>query len=210
MPRPLAPFLAVMMPALIAAPAAATPAPGDVLPTVAIVDLDGKSRALPDPSVAVIVIYEDDNAGSQNARASSFIDKITDLPVNRGKVEALPVADLAKWNWWPAKKYALAEVKKIAARELTTIYLDWSAAVRKAWKLQKGRSGIIVLDKAGTVRFAAEGPLSEAQIGQLLAAVTALGATVPDLAGVRATVRHDDVKEQVPEQVKTKFPDARE
>lgn len=171
-------------------PAGATPAAGEALPQVAFEDLEGRRRTLPDPRTPVVVIYEDSKAGEQNLRAADLIDRTTDLPVNRGKIEAVAIADLAKWNWWPAKKFALAEVKKVAAKEQTPIYADWSGAVRKAWRLTRGKSGILVIGADGRVRFAGEGPLSEQQISQLTAAMSGLGVTVAGSGGGGGEVRH--------------------
>src|SRR5690349_8580528 len=101
--------------ALLVAPLAAlaTPPAGQLLAPVVIEDLDGKTRELPDRSVPIVLIYEDANAGSQNVRASALVDKVSGNPANKGKVEAVVVADVAKWNWWPAKKFAIKEMRRI-------------------------------------------------------------------------------------------------
>jgi hypothetical protein len=202
--------LAVVVALALAPAARATPPAGATLPAVTVDDQDGKPRALPDRRIPVIIIYEDAKAGPQNARASNLIDKISDNAANKKVVEALPVADLGKWNWWPARHFALAEVKRIATKERTTIYCDWTAAVRKSWQLKKGLSGILVLDTDGKVRFAGEGPLTDRQIHELLVAVQSLGAWVPDPAAVTAKVKHEQVKQEIPEEVKQKVPEARE
>lgn len=190
---------------LLPLPVAGTPAAGEALPPVAFEDLEGRKRTLPDPRAPVVVIYEDSKSGDQNLRAADLIDRTTDLPANRGKIEAVAIADLAKWNWWPAKKFALAEVKKVAAREQTPIYADWSGAVRKAWRLTRGKSGILVIGTDGRVRFAGEGPLSEQQLAQLTAALGGLGVTVATPgAGGAGPVRH-----RAPEEEK-KVPDPKE
>jgi hypothetical protein len=170
--------------------ARAIPTTGDTLPTVTVEGTDGKPRALPDKKIATVVIYEDQNAGKQNMRAGTLIDKTTSRTENNGKLEAVAVADLGKWNWWPAKKFALAEVKKISAKERYMIWMDWTANVRKTWRLTKGKSGILVLGTDGRVRFAGEGPLSDEQIHALAQAMTELGAKVPDPASVSPELKH--------------------
>jgi hypothetical protein len=162
----------------ISAPANATPSSGTSLPPVTVEDTAGGRRTFPEPKrPPVLLIYEDQNAGAQNQRARDTVGKITDRPENQGRLELFAVADLEKWNWWPARKYALADLQKIAKKEDAVIYCDWKGAMRKAWGLQKGKSGFVLLGSDGKVRFAGEGPLGEAQIRELVAQLAALGLT---------------------------------
>ena len=177
--RPLRLRWLALLGLLATAPAAATPQTGEILPEVTVDGSDGSQRQLPDRRIATVVIYEDSDAGKQNLRAAALIDATTDLVENKAKLEAVAVADLEKWNFWPARKFALAEVKKVAAKERSTIYVDLKAGLRRAWKLSKHKSGILVLGTDGRVRFAAEGPLSDGQIDDLKKALQSLGVSLP-------------------------------
>ncbi len=168
----------------------AAPRVGQTLPDVSVQDLDGKSRTLPDKTIAVVIIYEDSNAGKQNARASDLIDRTTDVADNKSKIEAVAVADVAKWNWWPAKRFATKEMKKIEIKERCTLFTDWHGGVRKAWGLDKGKSGILVVGTDGVVHFVGQGPLTDAQLVELRAAMIGLGVTVPT-PNADAASKHD-------------------
>jgi hypothetical protein len=165
--------------ALLLAPAvaAALPPAGAPAPTVAVEDTTGQHRALPDAHLPIVVLYEDQAAEKQNVKARELLGGFTDKPQNRAKFEFLAVADLEKWNWWPARKYALADLQKIAKRENTTLWCDWKGAVRRGWGLTRSKSAILVIDTDGKVRFSGEGTLSEAQLKDLAARLIELGAT---------------------------------
>jgi predicted transcriptional regulator len=87
----------------------------------------------------------------------------------------MAVADLEKWNWFPAHTYAVKEMHKIEKKEDCTLYADWHGIVRKTWKLTKAKSGIILLDAEGVVRFFGEGPLKPEQTDDLVKQLGALG-----------------------------------
>ena len=82
---------------------------------------------------------------------------------------------VAAWNWWPAKRYVLADLKQIARRENTTLFADWTAALRNAWHLQPHQSVLILSSANGTVLFASSGPLDAAQLAALVAHLKSLG-----------------------------------
>src|SRR5262249_55024375 len=89
-----------------------------------------------------------------------------------------------------AKKFAAAEVKKIAAKEHYMIWSDWTAQVRKTWGLTKGKSAIVVLGTDGRVRFAGEGSLSDDQLHALIQAMSDLGAQVHAPSTLSPELKH--------------------
>ena len=160
---------------LFATSAGAVPLPNTKAPSLRVEDLAGGSIALTDDHVVTLVIYEDQKAGTQNQKVRDRIGPITDRPENRDKLRLLAVADLERWDFWPAKKYVIEDLHKISKKENTPIYCDWKGRVRREWGLTRGRSGVILLDTHGIFRFAAEGPLDDGQIEQLVARLSELG-----------------------------------
>jgi Bacterial protein of unknown function (YtfJ_HI0045) len=159
-------------------PVWALPAAGAALARVDVDDVAaGKRRPLPDAH-AVLVMYEDKDAQTQNERARAVLGRINDRAENRAKFEFVAVADVAAWNWWPAKRYVLADLKKIARRENTPVFADWTGALRKAWGLVAHKSTLVLAGADGKVRFAGEGTLSPAQLAALVAELKALGCNV--------------------------------
>jgi len=158
--------------------ASALPPVGAVAPRVEVENVAARAmRPLPDAR-PVLVMYEDKDAQTQNEHARKVLGRITDRAENRARFEFAAVADVAKWNWWPAKKYVLEDLQKIAARENTVLFADWTGAVRKAWGLTPHKSALVLTGSDGKVLFAGEGTLSDAQLAALVAELKKLGCTV--------------------------------
>lgn len=161
----------------VAADAWALPTAGAPLPLVQVDNVAaGRLRPLPDAR-PVLVMYEDKDAQHQNDRARKVLGRINDRAENRARFEFVAVADVAAWNWWPAKRYVLDDLKQIATRENTTLFADWTAALRKAWGLKVHKSAVVLAGGDGKVLFAAEGTLSDAQLTALVGQLRALGCT---------------------------------
>jgi hypothetical protein len=167
---------ALVLGAVVALPALATPPSGTQVPAVTVSDLEGRAVRLPDPRLPVLLFYEDKDAGTQNRRAREVVGVYTDRLDNRARFRFLAVADVGDWDWWPAKKYVLAEVRKQAKDDDTTILLDWKAEVRKRWGLAKGKSGVLLVAADGRVLFAGEGTLGEQQLKDVCARLEEIGA----------------------------------
>ena len=186
------PYRGVMVVALgaaisIAAPAWALPQVGTPLSAVAVDDVAAaQPRTLP-IGRPLLVLYEDREAQSQNEHARAVLGRINDVPQNRERFEFMAVADVAAWNWWPARRAVLSDLKDIARKHNTTIYADWHGALRKTWGLTQHRSAIVLTDGAGKVRFASEGPVTDEQLRALVAALAALGCTTDEFAGADGT-----------------------
>lgn len=170
--------VALMIAFVLGGTAWALPPVGAPLLRVEVDDIAaGRKRPLPDAH-PLLVMYEDRDAQKQNERARQVLGRITDRAENRARFEFVAVADVAAWNWWPAKRYVLADLKQIARREKTRLFADWTAALRKAWTLQPHKSVLVLAGADGKVRFASEGPITEAQLQSLVAELRALGCTV--------------------------------
>lgn len=155
--------------------AAALPPVGAVAARVEVENIASRTmRRLPDAR-PVLVMYEDREAQAQNDHARKVLGRITDRAENRARFEFAAVADVAAWNWWPAKRYVLADLQKIAARDNTVLFADWTGALRKAWGLKPHTSSLVLTGSDGKVLFAGEGTLSDAQLAALVAELQKLG-----------------------------------
>jgi predicted transcriptional regulator len=162
----------------MAGPALALPQRGQPLPAVEVDDVSQRRmRPLPDRH-PVLVIYEDKDAQKQNERARAVLGRINDRAANRARYEFVAVADVAAWEWWPARGHVLSDLQAISKRENTPLFADWKAALRKKWGLRPHQSVLVLADGNGKVLFAAEGKLSEAQLSALVAELAALGCDV--------------------------------
>ncbi len=184
MPAPVAvrvraPVAEAVAAALLAAPSVgAVPRAGEAMPPVTVDGVDGRPRSFPDARVPVILFYEDKDAGLQNQHVRDLLGPITDRADNRGRLELVPVADVEKWDFWPARKYVLDELRAIERRDATRLWCDWKGRVRRALGLTRGRSGVILVAPDGKIRFAHEGPLGDAHVRELLTRLAELGVRI--------------------------------
>src|SRR5438128_2652201 len=93
LPPSMARALAIFL-FLGAARASALPTLGTKLRSVSVVDTAGQPRAVPDARRAILVFYEDKDAGAQNVRARAALGRFTDRPENRDKFDFVPIADV--------------------------------------------------------------------------------------------------------------------
>lgn len=148
---------------------------GQAAGSVTLEDELGARHTLPEAERPLLVVYEDQDGGKQNKETKALIAAYHDPIANRAKLLVWPVADLSKWNWWPAKGHAMKDVKKSAAESKTHILLDWTGAMHKAWGFQRGRNSILLVGADGKVRFASEGEHSSAQRAALETELKSLG-----------------------------------
>lgn len=147
---------------------------GQIAAAATLVDDSGASHLIPEVGQPLLVIYEDQDGGKQNQGMKALIAAYHDPVANRAKLTVWPIADLSRWNWWPAKGKALAEVKKSAQKNNTRILIDWTGALQKAWGLQKKKNSIVLV-VGGKVRYASEGECTAAQSAALEAELRSLG-----------------------------------
>ena len=155
----------------------ATLAVGQGVAPVTLDDDLGVHHALPEAGQPLLVVYEDQEGGKQNHAMKDLIAAYHDPIANRAKLTVWPVADVSRWNWWPAKSHALADVKKAAQKDNTRILLDWTGALQKAWGLRRKTCSVVLLGADGKVRFASEGEATPQQRDALERELQALGLT---------------------------------
>lgn len=148
---------------------------GQLASAVTLEDELGHKHTVPEAGQPVLFVYEDQDGGKQNKTTKALISAYNDPLPNRAKLAVWPIADLSKWNWWPAKGAATKDVKKAAQKDNTHILIDWTGVLHKAWGLSKGKSSIVLLGPDGKVRFASEGEHTPAQRDALEVELKALG-----------------------------------
>jgi len=149
-------------------------------PAVELRDLEGRLRIWP-PHRAMVVCWEDDRSSKQKQAAHGVVGRYSDNGANRDVFDLIVVADLERWDFWPARGHAVASIKKTQTQESTPVWIDWKGTLRKAAHLHKGESAFFVVDANGRVRFAAQGALDVAQRRALDEAIAGLGAVpAPD------------------------------
>lgn len=146
-------------------PAAALPAVDKVPADVTVEDADDRRMKISElKGRPVIVFYEDKDSGAVNQKLKEELGRWTTKdPELKAALVVAPIADVSEFNGWPAKGFAKDAIREESKKSGVTIWCDWDASFRKVYELRKGTSNVIVLGREGTVRFAAEGALTESQ-----------------------------------------------
>ncbi len=151
---------------------------GAALPPLVLEDLHEQPRTITFPSgrLPIVLVWEDDASSKQKQPAHAVVGRYSDNVDNRSVFELIAVADMARWSWWPARKHALAAIRKSVANAGTGVWIDWVGGLRKAYGLKNGQSAFFVIGSDGHVRWFAQGQLDAAQARSLDGAIAALGA----------------------------------
>jgi hypothetical protein len=157
------------------APVRGLPALAHALPPIRVERIDGQSKALPGGPLPLLIQYEDKDAQKQNLKLKVALGRVNGNPGNVERYEYVPVADVENWDWWPARKYVLDDLRAIAERKHMAVYADWKGTLRKAWGFARGHSAILLVGADGRPRFVGEGPLSDAQLAALMTALRDVG-----------------------------------
>lgn len=143
--------------------ALALPSVGQDAPNGKVEDADGKSLETKNlKGKPVLIVYEDRDSAAQNEKLKKDLSTLAKGDKYKAKVALAAVADVSSYDFWPAKGFVKDAIREESKKQGTTIYCDWNASFRKAFKLTKGKSSIVLVGKDGKVLFAGEGSLSEA------------------------------------------------
>jgi hypothetical protein len=152
---------------LLASPAIAElPRAGAPATPVVIEDLFGKPVAVPTGRRAVL-FYEDEKSGALNLRAHKKVAEIVDRHHGNPGFDVMIVADAQSFNYWPARGFALKELRKIEKVEKAPVFADWTGGIVRGWKLTRGKCSLTVIGPDGIVQFHVDGPLTERQLTEL-------------------------------------------
>lgn len=152
---------------------------GQLAPAVTLTDELGQPHALPQAGKPFLLVYEDKDASKQNADGKQLLAAWHDPLDNRARVDVWPVADLSKWDFWPARGAALKHVRASAEKEHTHILIDWKGVGHEAYGFARGKSTMLLVGGDGRVLFVSEGDTTPAQRQALAEALRSLGLHAP-------------------------------
>jgi hypothetical protein len=149
--------------------AGAAPGEGEAAPNAALEDADGRVseiRAL--AGRPILIVYEDRDSAKQNEQLKKELGELAKGERYKARVALAAVADVSAYDFWPAKGFVKDAIRDESKKQGTTIYCDWTGAFRKAYKLRRGVSNVVLVGKDGRVAFSAEGSLPPEQRRRLL------------------------------------------
>ena len=113
----------------------------------------------------VVLFFEDRDSPDLN---KDFKDRLFELGKRHDLLSAahvVAVANLAAFDFFPAREFALAAVRKEETRWGIPVLIDWRGVLSAApWDLPKETSSVVLLDSSGRIVYQCSGRLSpEAQ-----------------------------------------------
>lgn len=145
---------------LASASAATVPIPAGQAPAAAtLLDLDGHEVTLQGlRGRTAVVFYEDREAAEQNRDFKVRLGPL--VRARRDRLSVLAVIDVSMHDYWPARGFAKAALRKTASREGVPLACDWKGLWRKRYGLRLGQSTGMILQADGTVAMSWHGALS--------------------------------------------------
>jgi len=115
---------------------------------------------------AALIVFEDKDAGDQN---QAFKKRFAALQKTLGgKVVLIPVADVSKYNYWPAKGFVKDALRDAGRKNGVKVYADWSGKGKTNLAASAKRSNLVLVDKHRKVLWASAGQLTRLQEDKLL------------------------------------------
>ena len=115
-----------------------------------------------------VLFYEDRDSTSIN---KDFKDELYARGRSLGLLNAatvVAIANLAPYNWFPARHLALASVRDFEKKYKVPILVDWKRTLgAPPWNLPQKTCTVLVLNPAGQVLFEASGLLTPEQTQQI-------------------------------------------
>jgi hypothetical protein len=119
-----------------------------------------------------VLFYEDRHHTETNAGVKEAVARYGLEHRLQNQVEVVAVANLKGYDFAPASTIARKAIRTIANRFGIEILMDWRGAAIDSLGAKDANANVIVIDRAGVVRFRAAGRLGDDGRKALLAAVT--------------------------------------
>ena len=132
----------------------------------------------------LVLFYEDRGSSEQNAPLKRALhDRAGHGPLTRA-AHVLGVANVAAYDFWPVREFALSAIRDIERRDGVRILVDWRRALLAApFSLPDAASSVVLLDAEGRWVHAWSGPLGERSTEEFFEALGRLVEGAAEAAG---------------------------
>jgi hypothetical protein len=122
-----------------------------------------------------VLFYEDRDSTRLNQHVK---DALFERGKQRGlldSVSVVAVANVAKYDWFPARNFVLTAVREAEAQAHVPVYCDFKGQLAQPpWSLPSKTSTVVVLTTAGVPVLTFKGRLSDDEVTKLLATLDGL------------------------------------
>lgn len=115
-----------------------------------------------------VLFYEDRDSTALNDHVKAALAARARDEKAQQQVAVVAVANVAAWDWFPARNFVLAAVKDIEKKVNQPVYLDFKGSLSAApWGLAAKTSTVLVLDRSGHPTWRAQGRLPQEKVDEL-------------------------------------------
>jgi hypothetical protein len=126
-------------------------------------------------SKPTVLFYEDRDSNQLNQHVKEALTERAKSSGMAGRVSVIAVANVAAYDWFPARNFVLKAVRDIEAKIRQPVLLDFTGAlVGPPWNLPPKSSTVAVINSSGSMVFQVKGKLSSAQLEELFATLQKL------------------------------------
>lgn len=153
-----------LLTAALLIPALALAEPTRQAPWFSLESSSGATRTLKSyRGRVVLLMYEDRDSGGVNAALKAEVARRFKAESLATKVVVVPVADVHRYNSWPARKIVRAKVAEKAKVLGAEILLDWTGDIARAYGFSSPGSNVVLIGRSGNLLYKKSGPLDEAE-----------------------------------------------
>jgi predicted transcriptional regulator len=147
----------------------ASPRIGALRPSVQIRDSWDRSLDLSTLGrTPVLLLYEDRDSSHQNDALKDELSALATGNAYRDRIALVAIADVADYDFWPARGFVQTALRHESWRLQTDIYCDWNGRVRRAIGASKGTSTVVLYGRDGDIVFAHEGSMPKTKRAELI------------------------------------------
>jgi hypothetical protein len=115
-----------------------------------------------------VLFYEDRDSTALNQHVKDALYERGREKQMLGQVSVVAVANVAAFDWFPARNFVLAAVRDIEKKVNVPVYLDFKGALATSpWNLPSKSSTVLVLDPSGRPVWRVQGRLSKEKVDEL-------------------------------------------
>jgi hypothetical protein len=127
-----------------------------------------------------VLFYEDRDSTSVNQHVKDTLYEFGRAKGMLEQVSVVAVANVAAFDWFPARNFVLAAVRDIEHKVHVPVYLDFKGALSTTpWNLSTRSSTVMVVDTAGRAVWKAQGKLGQDKVDEMFAELDRLVRATP-------------------------------
>jgi len=115
------------------------------------------------------IFYENRKIVDANKRLKDELNKLyfEQTDALKDVFVRLPIIDCSEAFWSPFLGIWKRRLREYSKKEGVTIYCDWEGKIASDYKMKADVSNVVIIDKAGTIRFFTSGEVTDEQINDV-------------------------------------------